>query len=191
MAIDKSKVNFIIDALMFLCMTAIAGIGLLMRFVLLSGKDRWIVYGRNVELSLFGMDRHGWETIHLTIAFIFVGLLVIHIILHWHTILALYRRLIESKRIRISIATIFVAAALFFLAFPLFVKPQVEEGERGRRHVRESEGPFREMSTKTLGKVPDESRVPVNETPVACRGADCHPSHGDVRGIKKPPHPMK
>ena len=36
---DKPKVNIVIDALMFLCVTGIAGIGFLVKFVLLPGKQ--------------------------------------------------------------------------------------------------------------------------------------------------------
>jgi len=52
----KGKLNFIIDALMFICMMAIAGLAFLMKFILIPGKERWAKYGRGVELSLLGMD---------------------------------------------------------------------------------------------------------------------------------------
>ncbi|NUO06174.1 MAG: DUF4405 domain-containing protein [Candidatus Brocadia sinica] len=55
----------VIDALLFLYVMAMAGIGLPIKFVLLPGKDTWAVYGRKAELFLFGMDRHQWGTIHL------------------------------------------------------------------------------------------------------------------------------
>ncbi|MCF6156179.1 MAG: DUF4405 domain-containing protein [Candidatus Brocadia sp.] len=138
MALDKSKVNLVIDALMFLCVMAMAGIGLLMKFVLLPGKDTWAVYGRKVELFLFGMDRHQWGTLHLIIAFAFLGLLVLHILLHWKVILSFYGRLIGSKVARRIIATIIVVVSVFLVAFSLFVKPEVQEPERKGRHLRES-----------------------------------------------------
>jgi hypothetical protein len=36
---DKSKLNFVIDALMFLCLMAMAGLGFLMKYPLPSGRD--------------------------------------------------------------------------------------------------------------------------------------------------------
>lgn len=83
---------------------AMAGIGLLVKFVLLPGKDTWAGYGRKVELFLFGMDRHQWGTIHMIIAFVFLGLAMLHIILHWKMILALYPRLIGCRVARRIIA---------------------------------------------------------------------------------------
>ena len=56
--VNKVKLNFVIDALMFLCMAAIAGMGFLMKYVLLPGRESTIKYGRRVDLSLFGLYRH-------------------------------------------------------------------------------------------------------------------------------------
>lgn len=89
---DKSKVNLIIDTLMFLCVMAITGIGLLMKYVLLPGKETAAVYGRKVDLFLFGMDRHQWGTINLIIAFVLLGLLTLHVVLHWNMIVSIYCR---------------------------------------------------------------------------------------------------
>jgi hypothetical protein len=58
----KSKLNLIIDALLLVCMAAITGIGLLMKNVLVPGYKRWDIYGRNVELYFWGLDRHQWGT---------------------------------------------------------------------------------------------------------------------------------
>lgn len=51
---EKSKLNFVIDAFMFLVLMAMAGLGFLMNYILLPGKDRWVKYGRNVDLTLWG-----------------------------------------------------------------------------------------------------------------------------------------
>src|SRR3989339_1428248 len=115
MMMDKSKVNLIINTLMFLCVMAIAGIGLLIKYVLLPGKETAAVYGRKVDLFLFGMDRHAWGTIHFIIACVFLGLLTAHIVLHWNMIVSVYRRLIGSAVARRIVAiTIFIAGV--FLA---------------------------------------------------------------------------
>lgn len=138
MMMERSKVNLVIDALMFFCVMAMTGIGLLVKFVLLPGKDTWAVYGRKVELFLFGMERHQWGTIHMIIAFVFLGLTVLHIILHWKMILSLYPRLIRSRVARRIIAVIIVIGGLFFVVFPFVLKPEVQEVEGKGRHYRES-----------------------------------------------------
>ena len=150
--LDKSKINFLIDSLMFLCMMAIAGLGFLMKFVLIPGKERWVKYGRNVELLLLGMDRHEWGTIHLIIGFTLLTALAIHIILHWKMIVGLYEKLIKTRRTRRIVAVVFVAAAAAFILSPFAVKPEVQELRRGRA----AEG-FGGCAFSGLQEIPSES----------------------------------
>lgn len=133
MAMDKSKGNLIINTLMFLCVMAIAGIGMLIKFVLLPGKETAAVYGRKVDLFLFGMDRHAWGTIHLIIAFVFLGLLTLHVVLHWNMIVSIYCRLIGSKVVRRIVAVIIFVVGTFLVVSPFFVKPEIQKSERKGR----------------------------------------------------------
>ncbi|MFP3867961.1 MAG: DUF4405 domain-containing protein [Desulfobacteraceae bacterium] len=129
---NKPKVNFVIDALMFMIMCAIAGIGFLIKYVLIPGEDRWAVYGRNVDLLWFGMNRHEWGSIHLYLALSLLTLLVIHIILHWQMVLSLFRSLVPGAKARSVITVIFLFICLISISFSLFVTPEVEELRRGR-----------------------------------------------------------
>ena len=122
---SKSKINFLIDSLMFLCMAAIAGIGFLMKVVLIPGQDRWIKYGKNVEIYVLNMDRHQWGTVHLVIALILLGLLLLHIILHWKLIVGLFSKLITNKSTRKLITVVFVFISVFLFLFAFFVKPEI------------------------------------------------------------------
>lgn len=132
---DKSKINLIIDALLFLCVMAITGIGLLMKYVLLPGKETAAVYGRKVDLFLFGMDRHAWGRIHLIIAFVFLGLLTLHVVLHWNMIVSIYCRLIGSAVARRIVAITIFISGIFLVVSPFFVKPEVQQSEqKGRLH---------------------------------------------------------
>ena len=135
---DKPKVNFVIDAVMFLCMMAMLGIGLLMRFVLIPGKARLLQYGRDVDLYLAGMDRHEWGRIHLIIGCVLLGLLVLHIILHWKMILNMYGRLIGRKRARRIVTAVFISACVSAVVSSFVVGPEVRERARGEgRHAAE------------------------------------------------------
>ena len=73
---DKPKFNFVIDAAMFLCLMAMAGLGFLMKYFLPSGRDAWATYGSNLQFSWLGWDRHDWGDIHLYLAFTLLILLV-------------------------------------------------------------------------------------------------------------------
>ena len=135
----KSKLNLVIDALMLLCMAAMAGIGLLIKYVLVPGQVRWAIYGRNVELYFRGLDRHQWGTVHLAIGLVLIALLVLHIVLHWGMILAIYGSLIPSRLFRWIVVVILICLTAILLAFSCLVKPEVGEirrggGQRGREY---------------------------------------------------------
>jgi hypothetical protein len=127
----KSQLNFVIDALMFLVIMAMAGLGLLMRCVLVPGRERWVKYGRNVNLTLFGWDRHDWGYIHLYLGLFFLGLLALHIILHWRQIVGLFQGFVPLER-RNLVVLAFVLLAIFLISFPFLLSPEIGELGRGR-----------------------------------------------------------
>jgi hypothetical protein len=129
---DKPKLNFIIDALMFLTLMTMAGLGFLMKYILVSGREAWAKYGRNLALSWLGWDRHDWGDIHLYLAFALLTLLVIHLILHWQQILGLFRRLVPDPRRRYRIALIFLLLSLLLIYFPFLITPDMQERGGGR-----------------------------------------------------------
>jgi len=128
----KSKLNLIIDALLLLCVAAIVGIGLLIKYVLVPGYQRWEIYGQNVSLFLWGLDRHQWGTIHFIIGLVFLALLVLHIVLHWQMVVGIYRKLIPNRFACWITALILLVVTILLFAFPYFVKPKVIEQGRGK-----------------------------------------------------------
>jgi len=132
---DKGKLNFIIDGLLFLVMMAMAGLGFLMKYILVPGRERWVKYGRNVNLTLFGWDRHDWGDIHLDLGLIFLGLLVVHIILHWRQIVGLFNRFVPAER-RALILFVFILLAVLLIYFPFLVSPEVGALGQGMGRIR-------------------------------------------------------
>lgn len=129
---NKTKLNFAIDALMFLCMAAIAGLGFLMKYVLLPGRESTIKYGRRVELTLLGLDRHDWGAIHLYLGFLLLALLVLHIVLHWQMIPGLFARLIANSRHKWRVALVYTVLAAALVLFPFLISPEVKDGTAGQ-----------------------------------------------------------
>jgi len=131
---DKPKLNFVIEALMFLCLMAMAGLGLLMKYFLPSGRDAWAQYSSNRQFSWLGWDRHDWGDIHLFLAFILLSLLAVHVILHWRQILGLFQRVVPDPRQRYRIALIFLLLSLLLIYFPFLITPDNKaRGRDGRR----------------------------------------------------------
>lgn len=137
---DKLKLNLVIDALMFLCLMALAGLGLLMKYALPPGREAWVKYGRQVELTWLGWDRHDWGAVHLYLALILLTLLVVHLILHWHLIPGLFQRLVPQPRLRWRIGLAFLIISVLLIYFPFLITPEVgERGRGGGRHRSEVE----------------------------------------------------
>jgi len=122
---DKSKLNLSIDIILFLLMMPIVGIGLLIKYVLIPGVDRNKLYGNNVDLEFWGLARHQWGTIHLILGIVFLGLLLLHLILHWKMIVCIFKRMFPNLLSQVIFAFLFVVFGLIMLAFPLFVKPEL------------------------------------------------------------------
>ena len=127
---DKTKLNFVIDALMFLCLMAIAGLGFLMYYILPPGRLIHAVYGGSVNLSWLGWDRHDWGDIHLYLAFTLLALLAIHLILHWKMIVGLFARLLPDPKLRFRVGLAFLIISLLLIYFPFLITPAA--GEKGR-----------------------------------------------------------
>nr|WP_319397433.1 DUF4405 domain-containing protein [uncultured Carboxylicivirga sp.] len=145
MRLSKVKFNFIVDILMFIVMMIVVGIGFLMEYVIIPGSQRFEVYGRNVELSFLGMDRHEWGNLHLILGLILIFLLVLHIIFHWKLILSIYRRIIPHEGIRLFLTAVLLILTVLFAIVPLFLKPDISEGGK---HSGEHEG--NRMNNKSL-----------------------------------------
>lgn len=124
---DKSKLNCFIDALMFLTIMTLAGLGLLIKYVLIPGPMAWAKYGRQMELTWLGLDRHAWGAVHLCLAFLLVPLLMLHVILHRKMILSLFTGFIADSTLRKGITPAFFLLGLALLVFPLLVTPEVNE----------------------------------------------------------------
>lgn len=133
----KSTLNFIINAILFLCMAAITGIGFLIKYILIPGSERWEKYGQNVELSVWGMDRHEWAYIHLILGFIILALLVLHIVLHWNMVMGVYHRLFKKKAIYSVFSIVFIAVGIIIMVLPFFMEAQISEHREGRNEKQE------------------------------------------------------
>jgi hypothetical protein len=159
---DRSKLNLIIDGLLMLCTSALVGIGFLMKCVLPPGPDRRAKFGGNVGIYWPGtMDRHDWGRIHLIIALVVVGLLALHIVLHWKQIVALTRRFIAGRGTRWALGLTFAAVSALLLAFPFFAKPAVVDSRNGEGSGRleETRGwGQEEASAEPRGGAPGEAK---------------------------------
>lgn len=122
--ISRNTLNLTIDIALLVFLLAIACIGFMMKYTLLSGQDRLMIYGSRTDLAVLGITKHQWGDIHLILSLIFMALLLLHIILHWSCIESFFRRIIPSVMARTIIAILAVLIILIALAGPFFIKPR-------------------------------------------------------------------
>ena len=178
--VNRLKVNIIIDILMFVVMIALAVIGFFIRYVLLSGEERWERFGENLDMTLFGLDRHEWGFIHLILGISLSVLLVLHIVFHWKQIVCMIQRLFPKIRIRVAFVSFLVLLSILLLSSLFFLQPEL--GEPIRRQGRgagrnasldikagtpEQAGRGQEMHPEGQRIQPGRSRRSVNEVPAA------------------------
>ncbi len=121
----KSKSNFIIDAVMFLCMMALTGTGFLRKYILLGGRASRETYGAKLDMYMLGFNRDDWGTIHLYMGYFLLALLVLHIVLHWKQIKIMFRQLISGDSMRLIITVVFLLISIFLVIFPFVLSPQL------------------------------------------------------------------
>jgi len=84
----RATLNFIVDLISFCNLLGLAFTGSIMKWILppgSAGHGYGFRGGRGAgEIKyLWSMTRHEWGAIHFYLAFLFVTLMVVHIVLHW------------------------------------------------------------------------------------------------------------
>lgn len=154
---DRAKLNLVVDIILFLLLMGMAGIGFLIKYTLLSGEKRNILYGENVNLELLGLDRHQWGTIHLVLSIAFIAFIVLHIILHWKLIGCFFRRLIPSRTPRIVFISFLSVVSLFLFVFAFLFEPTaIEYGNLYRHRI--------ENTSVTIESVLNSSNIETKTT---------------------------
>ncbi|MFA5072641.1 MAG: DUF4405 domain-containing protein [Nitrospirota bacterium] len=132
---NRGTINLIIDLFMVLALAFIAGIGFLIKYVLLPGREQVTAYGENGTLLFLGLDRHAWGTIHLAGAYGFIALVVIHIILHRKIIVSLIQRAVPSLLYQWILTAGCAGLAAVFLLFPFLIQPEQKERDYLFRNI--------------------------------------------------------
>ncbi len=77
-----------VNALSFIAFLSLISTGTILHYTLPPGSGHQISGGRHgagAQIHKFlGMTRHEWGNLHFLIALVFLGLLVIHLAIHWN-----------------------------------------------------------------------------------------------------------
>lgn len=161
------KTNFVIDVLLFINLAAAGGTGFLMKYVLISGSERWETYGSNAETYLWGWSRHQWGDFHLVLGFVMLALLVLHLVFHWYQISCMFKKTVPSFVLRGILTAVLVplTLVLFLFAFVLPVEQDPVKTGLGRHRTeigRDSAGQLHEpaeISTERAMPLPQSAET--------------------------------
>lgn len=151
---DRRVKNFIIDTIAFVGFVLLTTTGVLMRYVLPPGSGRF--------KAIWGLDRHGWGSIHFWISIVFLSVLAIHLFLHWRWIVTvLTSRPREGSGLRAGLGIIGLIG-LLALSFAPLVSPIKTTAERSGKGIALSEKyDERKISgSMTLREVEQSTGVP-------------------------------
>jgi hypothetical protein len=149
----RPTLNFAIDAVAFAGFVLLATTGVLMRYILPPGSGRF--------LTIWGLDRHEWGQIHFWISFIFLGILAVHLVLHWRWILnVIIGRPREGSGFRAGLGIVGLLGLLALSISPL-LSPVETSYERTDKELRPSEEKEEIFGSMTLVELEDVTNVPL------------------------------
>ena len=127
-----NKVNLIklVDIAAFISFVFVVSTGILMRYVLPPRSGQ--------ATEIFGMSRHEWGDVHFYITSLFLAILSIHLILHWHFIQNLFQgriKVVGASRVLLGLVGLFAVLAI---AIAPFVAPKEQSTESKGLHYGKS-----------------------------------------------------
>lgn len=109
---NRPKLNFLIDVVAFIAFAFLTTTGVLARYMLPPGSGRYA--------TLWGLNRHGWGDLHFWVAVLLLGLLALHLALHWRWILCIVRgQRSEASGPRVALGVVGIMGLLGLAAAPL------------------------------------------------------------------------
>ncbi len=86
----RNTLNVLIDAITALLALSMVLTGVMLRWVLPPGSGQ--------QRTLWGLDRHAWGDIHWWLAVVLVGVVIVHVALHWRWVCTMAGRVFARKQ---------------------------------------------------------------------------------------------
>jgi hypothetical protein len=111
-AVNRPRLNFLVDVVAFTAFAFLTTTGVLSRYVLPPGSGRYA--------TLWGLNRHGWGDVHFWVAVVLLAILALHLVLHWKWILyAVKGKRSEASGVRLALGVVGLVGLLGLAAAPL------------------------------------------------------------------------
>ncbi|MEJ5330462.1 MAG: DUF4405 domain-containing protein [Desulfobaccales bacterium] len=121
----KPRITLLADTLLLLTLAALAGLGLMLQFVLIpaTGPEE------QVTIAWLGLTRRHWEAAYFSGALLALALTALHLVLHRAHYATFCRQAVPSPTARNVLAPLGTILALLLLCLPLLAKPRLRQGE--------------------------------------------------------------
>ncbi|MBT8263112.1 MAG: DUF4405 domain-containing protein [Bacteroidia bacterium] len=153
----KSRKNFVVDSLAFICFVFLVSTGVILHYILPPGSGH--------SRSIWGMGRHDWGDIHFYFSVGFLAILVLHLFLHWRWIVNLIKGRKRKTSGRRAVLGLVGALAILAIALAPILTP-VEGTGRGKMQKKESthieESEIKVQGSMTLYEVQESTGVPAS-----------------------------
>lgn len=125
----RTQWNLLADTLTLLAFLVILNSGWVMEFSMAHGAA-------SRGGTILGLDRHGWGEVHSWASWIFLGLLVVHFILHWEWILYMSkggtRPSLRRRRIGLVILAVVLLLTAVAATAPFILTARQDTPEQGQ-----------------------------------------------------------
>jgi len=155
---QRTKTNFIVDAVSFAGFTFLIATGVLVRYVLPPGSGH--------TTTLWGLDRHQWGGIHFWIAVLFLSVMAIHLFLHWRWIISVttgQAREASGLRLALGLLGLFAVLALSLAPFWSPVERTRPTTAHRRESVAGAHEPEQIRGRMTLQEIAEATEIPVED----------------------------
>jgi hypothetical protein len=152
---NRTQLNFVIDAVAFAAFVLLTTTGVLMRYLLPPGSGHYA--------SIWGLDRHGWGGIHFWISVALFAVLALHLVLHWRWIVSVAtgRSRREASGLRAGLGLVGLIAVVALAVAPLATPVQTSSTPAAGSSL--SAHPYEDISVRgsmTLREVQATTGVP-------------------------------
>ena len=114
----RNRINIIIDIILLLLFAAVSGIGFIMKYIMPSGHAVREKGAQSYASDIFGLDRHGWGSVHWILSVIFILFLIFHVILHWQMIVTMLKKMLPNNTLRRSLWVVITIAIFILMVAP-------------------------------------------------------------------------
>ncbi len=171
----RTKLNYLIDVLSYTFFLFLITTGILMRYVLPPGTGRFV--------TIWGMNRHDWGTIHFWISAIFLALMLLHVYLHWKWVVCMTTgKAGKWSGIKTGLAMLVIA----LIAMAPVLSPREYTSEYEREHPPYTRYDEITISgSMTLSELEQETGVPADHILMALDPPGNIPAHWRLRNIAR------